>query len=116
MKEALSPREIGADYLRGVLDHEADRLPFMNAAGATNVTSAVIIDQLESCGLLMRNPVNRRLQFAYDPVAEILAAKWMIDRADEAGILQIRERLAESPEGGRGLAEALSAAEHALAA
>lgn len=116
VKEALSPREIGADYLRGVLDHEADRLPFMNAAGATSVTSAVIIDQLESCGLLMRNPVNRRLQFAYDPVAEILAAKWMIDRADEAGIVQLRQRLAESPEAGLGLAKALKDAEQVLAA
>ncbi len=49
-------------------------------------------------------------------MAEILAAKWMIDRSDEPGILQFRERLAESPEAGRGLADALRAAEHALAA
>jgi WD40 repeat protein len=74
-REGTTPREIEALYLRGVLVKEADGLPFMNNAGNQKIDPAELIDMLVECGLLNRNPINRRLQFAYDPVAEHLAGR-----------------------------------------
>jgi WD40 repeat protein len=71
------PREIDRLHLRGVLQAETDRMPLLDAANARAVEPAAIIDRLVACGLL--NPAGRghRLQFAYDPVAELLAAHWL---------------------------------------
>ena len=74
-REGPTPREIEPQYLRGVLVKEADGLPFLNAAETQNIDPATLIDMLVDCGLLNRKPVNRRLQFAYDPVAEHLVAQ-----------------------------------------
>ena len=68
------PGEVGPDYLRGVLVEAAEKSPFMNAANEEILNPAAIIEMLVDCGLLYRNRINRRLQFAYDPVAEQLAA------------------------------------------
>jgi hypothetical protein len=73
IRHGTTPREIESLYLRGVLVKEADELPFMNDAGDHQVDPAALIDMLVQCGLLNRNPINRRLQFGYDPVAEHLA-------------------------------------------
>ena len=74
VRESVTPREIEQAYLRGVLAKEADDLAFMNAANDNEIDAATIIERLVECGLLNRNQTNRRLQFAYDPVAEHLAA------------------------------------------
>jgi WD40 repeat protein len=74
LRNRVVPGEIEQAYLRGVLVKEADALPFMNSKNNSSIDPAAIIEMLISCGLLNRNRTNRRLQFAYDPVAEKLAA------------------------------------------
>jgi hypothetical protein len=68
-----APREIETGYLRGVLAAQADAMPFNNANHTGTIDAAEVIEILVNCGLLNRNRSNRNLQFAYDPVAEILA-------------------------------------------
>jgi hypothetical protein len=76
VRNSLTPHEIEPDYLRGVLAKEADLVRFMDAAQDQSTDPAAIIEMLVGCGLLNRNRTNRRLKFAYDPVAEILSAHW----------------------------------------
>lgn len=74
MREGPSPRELDAEYLRGVLAAKADELPFRAVDGMREVHAAALVDMLVSSGVLNRNRANRRfVQFAYDPVAEQLA-------------------------------------------
>lgn len=76
LRGAEAPRELDSEYLRGVLARAADELPFMNAASTASVDPAAVVEMLISCGVLNRNRTNRRaLQFAYDPVAEVLAER-----------------------------------------
>jgi hypothetical protein len=49
-------------------------MTFRNAKNDKPVDPAAIIEMLVASGVLNRNRTNRRLQFAYDPVAEQLAA------------------------------------------
>ena len=76
-REAGKPLEVERLHLRGVLRAEADRMPFMDAANAEDVSPAALIDRLVSAGLLNETRAGDRLQFAYDPVAEYLAARWL---------------------------------------
>jgi hypothetical protein len=110
VREALAPREIEVPYLRGVLAREADTSPFMNADADKPVEPPeALVAMLETCGLVVQNAMNRRLQFTYDPVAELLAAWRMVQYALEPGIQDMinRVRAAESS----GLAMALANAE-----
>jgi len=98
VRQDLVPREIEHDYLRGVLVKEADLLVFMNARKDKSADPAAIIEMLVEGGLLNRNRTNRRLQFAYDPVAEHLAAwKTAQDRAIER-MSALRDRILSAPE------------------
>ena len=74
VRESLVPGEIEPLMLRGVLNKEADVLRFMNAKNEEFVDPARVIEMLIVCGLLNPTRTTRRLQFAYDPVAEHLAA------------------------------------------
>ena len=85
VRESLAPREIEQAYLRGVLVKEADAMAFMNARNTASIDPAAIIEMLVDCGLLNRNVTNRRLQFAYDPVAEHLAARMAAQAQPGAG-------------------------------
>ena len=111
VREALAPREIDSQYLRGVFASEADAAPFMAADAAKAITPPALVAMLEECGLVVRNPVNRRLQFAYDPVAELLAAWRLVHSTREPGIRQTIERVREVQDSG--LATALKMAEAA---
>jgi hypothetical protein len=84
VRESLVPREIEQSFLRGVLVTDADSMPFMDAKNDKAVDPAAVIEMLVQCGLLNRNRTNRRLQFAYDPVAEQFAARLV---ARETGLL-----------------------------
>jgi hypothetical protein len=54
---------------------------------------------LVECGLLNRNRTNRRLQFAYDPVAEQLAARGGVTQGSrELGIARLKERILSEPD------------------
>ncbi|MBF0304149.1 MAG: hypothetical protein HQL41_00670 [Alphaproteobacteria bacterium] len=93
VREHLSPRELEQHFLRGVLVAEG---PFVDARNAPSVEPAAVVEMLVSSGLLERNQVNRRLRFAYDPVAELLAA-WRLSTARAASLADLRDRLAADP-------------------
>jgi hypothetical protein len=97
VRESLVPREIEQAYLRGVLVKEADAMAFMNARNTAAVDPATIIEMLVDCGLLNRNVTNRRLQFAYDPVAEHLTARLAAQGAPGAGVTPLKERILSEP-------------------
>jgi hypothetical protein len=92
------PREIEQSYLRGVLVNEADAMPFMNAKNNETVDPATIIEMLVECGLLNRNRTNRRLQFAYDPVAEQLAAHVLVQGSKDLSIARFKKRVLSEPD------------------
>jgi WD domain, G-beta repeat len=96
IRESLVPREIEQGVLRGVLIKEADGMPFMNAKNDKPVEPAAIIEMLVTCGLLNRNRINRGLQFAYDPVAEQLAAWKMTQHPAEA--ITLKKRILSEPD------------------
>ena len=98
VRDTLAPREIEPLYLRGVLVAEVDKLAFLNARRDKAVDAAEVIEMLIACGLLNRNQINRRLQFAYDPVAEYLYA-WRAEQAAVAGQpVPLRERVRAAPD------------------
>jgi WD40 repeat protein len=98
VREDLIPREIEQSYLRGVLVKEADNLAFMNAKNDNLIDPAAIIEMLVECGLLNRNRTNRRLQFAYDPVAEHLAARAVAQKSKDASIARLKKRILSKPD------------------
>jgi hypothetical protein len=98
VRESLVPREIEQGFLRGVLIKEADAIPFMNAKNDKPVVPAAIIEMLVECGLLNRNRTNRRLQFAYDPVAEQLAAHAVAQRSKDPSIARLKKRILSEPD------------------
>jgi hypothetical protein len=97
VREKLVPREIEQSYLRGVLAKEADAMPFMNARNDKSVDPAAIIEMLVESGLLNRNRTNRRLQFAYDPVAEQLAAHAVVRGMKDASLARLKKRILSDP-------------------
>jgi hypothetical protein len=99
VRESLTPREIEQEFLRGVLVKEADLMSFMNSRNNAAVDPAAIIEMLVDCGLLNRNVTNRRLQFAYDPVAEHLAARLIAQRESgtDVGVPHLKDRILSEP-------------------
>jgi hypothetical protein len=96
VREGLVPREIEHAYLRGVLVKKADGLAFMNAKNDNPVDPAAVIEMLVVCGLLNRNRI-RRLQFAYDPVAERLTA-WRVAQGAAEGVAALKDRILSAPD------------------
>ncbi len=96
VRDKLLPQEIDSGDLRGIFRNSADELPFMDAANAGAVEPAAIVEIFEESGLLNRNPVNRRLQFAYDPVAEYLAAGYLAESKLQ-GHTELRTRVLAAP-------------------
>jgi WD40 repeat protein len=97
VRDALVPRELDGEYLRGVLVPEADDAKFMSARADGAVDPAVVVDLLVACGLLRRNAVNRRLQFADETVAEQLAARRIAGAPASGGLTPLRQRIRSSP-------------------
>jgi hypothetical protein len=89
-REDGAPREVAQLHLRGVLQAAADRMAFMDAADVRRVEPAAVINGLLASGLLNETRSGGRVQFAYDPVAEFLAARWL---RDTAGLETLREAL-----------------------
>jgi hypothetical protein len=98
VRESLAPRELEQSFLRGVLIKEADVIPFMNAKNDKSVDPAAIIEMLVECGLLNRNRTNRRLQFAYDPVAEQLAAHAVAQISEDPSVKRLKARILSEPD------------------
>ena len=112
VRESLGPREIEQAYLRGVLVKEADGMAFMNARNTTSVDPAAVIEMLVDGGLLNRNVTNRRLQFAYDPVAEHLAARIAAQTQPRGGVAPLKERIQSEPDSA--IARAMAEIENSL--
>jgi hypothetical protein len=112
VRENLVPREVEQAYLRGVLVKAADAIAFMNERRNAAIDPAAIIEMLVDCGLLNRNITNRRLRFAYDPVAELLAARVAACAQDDAGAASLRNRILST--GGTVLARAMAEVEKSL--
>ena len=98
IRDSLVPREISWDYLRGVLVSETDRFPFMDARSEEKIDPAAVIEMLVQSGLLNQNLTNQNLQFAYDPVAEILAANWITHSPNEDRVVQLKKRILSVPD------------------
>ena len=96
MRESLVPREIEQSYLRGVLVKEADAMAFINAKNDEFIDPAAIIEMLVACGLVNRNRTGE-LQFAYDPVAEQLAARAVAQRLEDLSVVQLKKRILSEP-------------------
>jgi len=84
---------------------EADTLPFKNTDQNKNLDAAAILDMHLSSWLLNRNRSNRMLQFAYDSVAEHLAAGMLAANPDRKGIAELVRQIQTRPKSG--LAKAL---------
>jgi WD40 repeat protein len=102
VRDHLVPREIERPYLRGMLMAEADKAPFMDAKNEDKVAPVSVVEMLVSSGLLKQNRTNRRLQFAYDPVAEYLAA-WRLTLSN-SGTAELKERIHLAPDSAIGRA------------
>jgi hypothetical protein len=85
----------------------------MNAGNDKPVNPAAVIELLVQCGLLNRNRTNRRLQFAYDPVAEQLVARIVVHSGKDQGMTRLKKRIFSEP--GSGIAQAIGEIEMAAA-
>jgi hypothetical protein len=85
-------------------------MAFMNAKNDKAVDPAVVIEMLVQCGLL--NRTNRRLQFAYDPVGEQLAARIVAQGAKDRNLAPLKKRILSEP--GSGIARAMHEIERAV--
>jgi hypothetical protein len=88
------PREVERLHLRGALQSEDDRAPFLSEQDSEAIPPPRIITRLVESGILNEVRIGDRVQFAYDPVAEILAVRWLQMNDDLAAL---RERLAGTP-------------------
>lgn len=86
------PREIGLHILRGVFNHEARELPCVAVSDDRAVPPHKVIAWLVGAGILHETPLRDAVQFAHDPVAEILAARWLSKSPNS----QLTEKLLES--------------------
>lgn len=73
-------------------------MAFMNANNNGSIDPAAMIEMLVECGLLNRNRTNRRLQFAYDPVAEQLAARMTAEGRPGTGVAPLKDRILSEPD------------------
>ena len=112
VRERLVPTEMSPDFLRATLIKEGDELPFMNDAQNAKVDPAAMTEMQVASGLLNRNRSNRMLQFAYDPVAEHLAAAMLAQNPTREGFAELLKRIKQKPD--IGLAHALAAASPVL--
>ena len=77
-----------------------------------SIDPAAVIEMLVECGLLNRNRTNRRLQFAYDPVAEQLAARAVVQGSKDLSIARLKKRILSEP--GSAIARAMGEIELAV--
>ena len=84
----------------------------MNAKNDKSIDPAAIIEMLVECGLLNRNRTNRRLRFAYDPVAEQLVARVVAQGSKELSIARLKNRFLSEP--GSAIARAMGEIEFAV--
>ena len=80
VQDRLRPQEFYEQQLRWALRTERNTLEFFSAEGSVEVTPGRLVYMLVDSGLLVRG--RDKLQFAYDPVAEYLAALGVIEALD----------------------------------
>ena len=103
---SLIPREFSEPEVLSALTVESHTRTFTNAAATNETNVARIPSMLEESGLLNRGTAT--LQFAYDPVAEYLAAWWTRELEKSEGRVKeldaFRQRIKASPKTGVGRA------------
>jgi WD40 repeat protein len=95
--EHLAPTQVSPDYIRARLN-EASLVS--GEEKPTEITGAECINQLVTCGLLDRVETEGAilLRFAFDLIAEYLAAMEMVHRPDLERNTKLREKIMAAPE------------------
>ncbi len=110
-EESIGPRLVAENVLRAALGDKATADPFLTDEGK-ELNSIAVLDQLIGCGLLQRSvEVTRALiGFSEDPIAEYLAAMFLIEAEDRRILTNLRRRKAWKDSG---LAESVGRVEAA---
>ena len=99
VEDRLRPQEISAERLEYALKNESRALEFWNRKGDREMRPAQLVQVLVQSGLVTRS--TKALQFAYDPVAEYLAA-WRVKEDPGGNLGVLRRRIEEDSESGLG--------------
>lgn len=114
IRQRLKPQEFSEEALRTALETEGDNEKFRDENGKEELTPVSLGRMLVECGLLDRTAPSDwglyRLQFAYDPVAEYLAAWYVNEYPSNVGDLKDRMRSAPKTAVGRVYHDIASAA------
>jgi len=74
------PNEFDEPFMHGVLNNSAtESAPFYAEKSDTEINPKELIRMLDNAGILERKPESGNLQFAYDPIAEVLAQMYTKD-------------------------------------
>lgn len=94
VQDHLASREFSEQQLHQALTSEGNEQKFTNVAGK-ELMAPTIVEVLVQSGLIVRGRTMSRLQFAYDPVAEYLAA-WWVKESPDGKLNALRERIENS--------------------
>lgn len=92
-KNYLSPGELTLELARGVLETSHNQMRFTLENGDSIENTSRVIKSLEDSGILNRTLVTCNIRFAYDPVAEYLAAFYMSKHVKDDGVKDVYLRL-----------------------
>ena len=108
-EETIGPRLIAENVLRAALGEKAAAEPFLADEGK-ELNSVAVLDQLIGCGLLQRSVevIRTLIGFSEDPIAEYLAAMFLVEAEDRRILANLRRRKAWKDSG---LAEAVERVE-----
>ena len=95
VQEHLGSREFSEQQLHQALTTEENAEKFTNATVDGELMVPRVVEVLIQSGLIVRGRVLSRLQFAYDPVAEYLAA-WWVKEASAGKLDAFRKRIEKS--------------------
>ena len=110
-EETIGPRLIAENVLRAALGEKAAAEPFLADEGK-ELNSVAVLDQLIGCGLLQRSVevIRTLIGFSEDPIAEYLAAMFLVEAEDRRILANLHRRKAWKDSG---LAEAVERVEAA---
>lgn len=93
IQESLTPRGFSEQQLNWALTKEANAAKFYGASGDSELAPPRLVDMLVQSGVIVRGIVN--VFFAFDPVAEQLAA-WWVNQVPEHEYAVLRQRLIDA--------------------
>ena len=95
VQERFVPKEFTEVGLSGALTREGHSRKFFDASGNRDLSVPRVVEMLIGSGVIVRG--TRKLQFAYDPVAEYLAA-WWVSEVGVGFLDTLRERMSNAVE------------------